>query len=98
MNIHDLPEEILLSLIEYLHIKELIELELESSFFIGAEAVHGSVSNYQNIIIGSTLTPGWLEASTDFQIRKMVSSFYKKRLYQHQLINGSYRVKETSMK
>ena len=33
MNIHDLPEEILLSLIEYLHIKELIELELESSFF-----------------------------------------------------------------
>ena len=33
MNIHDLPEEILLTLIEYLHIKELIELELESSFF-----------------------------------------------------------------
>ena len=62
MNIQDLQEEILLTLIEYLHIKELIELKLESRFFwwffIGAEAVHGSVSNYQNIIIGSTLTPG----------------------------------------
>ena len=34
MNIQDLPEEILLSLIEYLHIKELIELELVSRFFI----------------------------------------------------------------
>ena len=33
MNIQDLPEEILLSLIEYLHIKELIELELVSRFF-----------------------------------------------------------------
>ena len=34
MNIQDLQEEILLSLIEYLHIKELIELELVSRFFI----------------------------------------------------------------
>ena len=33
MNIQDLPEEILLSLIEYLHLKELIELELVSRFF-----------------------------------------------------------------
>ena len=33
MNIHDLPEEILLSLIEYLHIKELIDLKLVSRFF-----------------------------------------------------------------
>ena len=34
MNIQDLQEEILLTLIEYLHIKELIELELVSRFFI----------------------------------------------------------------
>ena len=33
MNIQDLPEEILLSLIEYLHIKELIDVELVSRFF-----------------------------------------------------------------
>ena len=33
MNIQVLLEEILLSLIEYLHIKELIDVELVSRFF-----------------------------------------------------------------
>ena len=33
MNIQDLPEEILLSLIEYLHIKELIELGISVEVF-----------------------------------------------------------------
>ena len=102
MNIQDLPEEILLSLIEYLHIKELIELELVSRFFNNFileqklyKKLYLKLSEYNH----REYFDFWLETSVLFHIRKMESRFYKKRLYQHQFINGSDKVRgeETSI-
>ena len=37
---------------------------------------------------GGTAGPPWLENCRLRHAREMVANFYKKRLYQHQLVNG----------
>ena len=90
MNIQNLPEEILLTLMDYLHFKHLINMELVSTFFrnfIFEKKIYKK--RYMRLpgCNNREYFDSWLERSHHFHIRKMVSNFYKKRLYQ-QLING----------
>ena len=90
MNIQNLPEEILLTLMDYLHFKHLINMELVSTFFkdfIFEKKIYKK--RYMRLpgCNNREYFDSWLERSHHSHIRKLVSNFYKKRLY-HQLING----------
>ena len=87
MNLEELPEEILLTLLKYLQYQELTQLELVSKFF-------NNMIFYNRIYRAKYLKlpeinhlqyfDEWLEQSKHFHIRKMVSNFYKSRLHQYQ--------------
>ena len=91
MNIQELPEEVLLTLFEYLHFRDLRDLEMVSRFF-------NSFIFKQNVYRKKYLKlpeydhklyfDDWLENNPYFNVRKMVTEFYKKRLYDYQFLEG----------
>jgi len=97
MNIQELPEEVLLTLFEYLHFRDLRDLELVSRFF-------NSFIFKQNVYrkkypklpeYGHKLYfDDWMENNPYFNVRKMVTEFYKKRLHEYQFLEGR-QIKET---
>ena len=91
MNIQELPEEVLLTLFEYLHFRDLRDLEMVSRFF-------NSFIFKQNVYRKKYLKlpeydhklyfDDWMENNPYFNVRKMVTGFYKKRLYEYKFLEG----------
>ena len=91
MNIQELPEEVLLTLLEYLHFRDLRELEMVSRFFnsfIFKQSVYRikylKLPDYDH----KHYFDDWMENNQYFNVRKMVTEFYKKRLYEYQFLEG----------
>ena len=91
MHIEDLPEELLLTFLEYLQYPELKQLELVSKYFnslISDNQVYKKkylkLPEYEH----KPYFDEWLEENEHFHVRKMVNNFYKKRIYQYQFLNG----------
>ena len=91
MNIQELPEEVLLTFLEYLKYDDLMELEMVSKFFnklIFDNKIYKrkylQLPEYDH----KQYFDEWLEKCEYFHVRKMVEGFYKKRLHQIQFLNG----------